>query len=180
MTSNERPQPYEILCELDAACQQHAFELPKIEEVVTSWSGVAFKLHGKKYVAPLGEVAEIMDVPSLTRIPGAKKWVRGVANVRGTLLPVMDLQGFLYKKPNRSRNQRLLVIENGDFLSSIVVDDVIGLQHFEEIDRLETVPKVDEVVEPFISDGFNREDQIWSVFSLFALAEDSAFLQVAL
>ncbi|HFB65741.1 MAG TPA: chemotaxis protein CheW [Aeromonadales bacterium] len=178
--SDTRPQPYEILCELDAACREHAFELPKIEEVVTSWSGVAFKLNGKKYVAPLSEVAEIMDVPGLTRIPGAKKWVRGVANVRGTLLPVMDLQGLLYKKPNRSRKQRLLVIQNGDFLSSIVVDDVIGLQHFEDIDRLEDVPEVDEAVKPYVNDGFNREDQVWTVFSLFALAEDSAFLQVAL
>ncbi len=178
--SDTRPQPYEILCELDAACREHAFELPKIEEVVTSWSGVAFKLNGKKYVAPLSEVAEIMDVPGLTRIPGAKKWVRGVANVRGTLLPVMDLQGLLYKKPNRSRKQRLLVIQNGDFLSSIVVDDVIGLQHFEDIDRLEVVPEVDEAVKPYVNDGFNREDQVWTVFSLFALAEDSAFLQVAL
>ena len=178
--SDTRPQPYEILCELDAACREHAFELPKIEEVVTSWSGVAFKLNGKKYVAPLSEVAEIMDVPTLTRIPGAKKWVRGVANVRGTLLPVMDLQGLLYKKPNRSRKQRLLVIQNGDFLSSIVVDDVIGLQHFEDIDRLEDIPEVDEAVKPYVNDGFNREDQVWTVFSLFALAEDSAFLQVAL
>lgn len=178
--SDKRPQPYEILCELDAACRESAFELPKIEEVVTSWSGVAFKLNGQKYVAPLSEVAEIMDVPLLTLIPGAKKWVRGVANVRGTLLPVMDLQGFLYKKPNRSRKQRLLVIQNGDFLSSIVVDDVIGLQHFEDIDRLEEVPEVDEAVKAFVNDGFNREDQVWTVFSLFALAEDSAFLQVAL
>ncbi len=178
--TNKRPLPYKILCDLDAACREHAFELPKIEEVVTSWSGVAFTLNGVKYVAPLREVAEILDVPSLTGIPGAKHWVRGVANVRGTLLPVMDLQGFLYKKPNRSRKQRLLVIQNGDFLSSVIVDDVMGLQHFEDIDRLEEAPEVDEAVKPFINDGFNREDQVWTVFSLFALAEDSAFLQVAL
>lgn len=177
--SKKRPQPFKLLTKLDESCREKAFELPKIEDVVTSWSGVAFTLNGKTFVAPLTEVAEILDVPSLTSIPGSKKWVRGVANVRGTLLPVMDLQGFLYQKPNRSRKQRLLVIQNGDFLSSVVVDEVLGLQHFEDNDRLEEIPQVDEVVQPFVNDGFNRENQVWNVFSLFALAEDSSFMQVA-
>jgi len=177
--SKKRPQPFKLLAKLDDSCREKAFELPKIEDVATSWSGVAFRLHGETYVAPLTEVAEILDIPRLTQIPGSKKWVKGVANVRGTLLPVMDLQGFLFKKPNRSRKQRLLVIQNGDFLSSIVVDEVLGLQHFEDNDRLGDVPQVDEVVQPFVNDGFNRENQVWNVFSLFALAEDNTFLQVA-
>ncbi len=178
--SKKRPEPFELLQTLNELCRANAFDLPKLEEKVSSWSGVVFKLHGEKYLAPLEEVAEILDVPMLTRVPGAKSWVRGIANVRGTLLPIMDLQGFLYNRPNKNRNQRLLVINRGDFLSSIVVDDVLGLQHFEDFERSQELPEIDTEVEPYIEDSFSRGDQVWPVFKLSALAEDIDFLQVAM
>jgi twitching motility protein PilI len=178
--SKKRPEPFKLLQTLDELCREHSFDLPKLEEQVASWSGVVFKLHGETYIAPLSEVAEIMDIPKMSNVPGAKSWVRGIANVRGTLLPIMDLQGFLYNLPNRSRAQRLLVIHQGDFLSSIVVDEVIGLQHFEDFERSQDLPEIDEEVGPYIDDGFSRGDQVWPVFKLSILAEDLDFLQVAI
>jgi twitching motility protein PilI len=42
------------------------------------------------------EVREVLMVPpAITRVPGAKSWVRGLANVRGHLLPLVDLREFL-------------------------------------------------------------------------------------
>ena len=43
----------------------------------------------------MGEVSEILDPPDYTRVPGVKDWVVGIANVRGSLLPLMDLKGFV-------------------------------------------------------------------------------------
>ena len=37
----------------------------------------------------------MLAVPPLTRVPGAKTWVKGIANVRGQLLPVLDLRQYL-------------------------------------------------------------------------------------
>jgi len=178
--SKKRPPPFDLLHALDELCREHSFGLPKLKEQVASWSGVVFKLHGERYIAPLTEVAEILDIPKMSKVPGAKSWVRGIANVRGTLLPIMDLQGFLYNRLNRNRSQRLLVIQQGDFLSSIVVDDVIGLQHFEDFERSQDLPEIDAEVEPYIDDGFSRGDQVWPIFKLSVLAEDLDFLQVAI
>ena len=60
------------------------------------WVGVGFRLGTERFLVPRGEVREVLMVPpAITRVPGAKSWVRGLANVRGHLLPVVDLKEFL-------------------------------------------------------------------------------------
>lgn len=61
----------------------------------TQWIGIAFEVGGQEFVAPMGEVSEILAVPELTPIPLTKPWLLGVANVRGRLLPLADLAKFL-------------------------------------------------------------------------------------
>jgi twitching motility protein PilI len=53
-------------------------------------------------------------VPSqLTRVPGAKAWVKGLANVRGQLLPVLDLRQFLGSGVTPlTRNTRVIVVNH--------------------------------------------------------------------
>jgi len=179
MEKSEKNAAYQLLLKLDEQCRQHAFELPAQEEKGSFWSGIGFVLNSKRYLAPLSEVAEILHLPVFTFVPGARNWVRGVANVRGTLLPIMDLQGFIFDKPNRARRQRLMVISKGELTSGVIVDDVIGLQHFEEFERLQDSPEADAEVAPFVQGSFRRNEQVWTIFSLHALAEDVNFLQVA-
>ena len=51
---------------------------------------------GETYLVAREETREVLTYPSqLTRVPGAKTWVKGLANVRGALLPVIDLRQFL-------------------------------------------------------------------------------------
>jgi purine-binding chemotaxis protein CheW len=50
--------------------------------------GLAEELYG----VPLRQVREIIRLPPITRLPGAPRFVRGVANLRGTVLPLMDLR----------------------------------------------------------------------------------------
>lgn len=47
-------------------------------------------------IAPLEEVKEILNYPDgVTRVPGTQAWLLGMANIRGNLLPLIDLQQFL-------------------------------------------------------------------------------------
>jgi purine-binding chemotaxis protein CheW len=52
---------------------------------------LAFLVGEDEYAVPILKVREIVAVGSLTRVPGAPPWVRGVANLRGQVLPVVDL-----------------------------------------------------------------------------------------
>ncbi|PIP81355.1 MAG: chemotaxis protein CheW [Gammaproteobacteria bacterium CG22_combo_CG10-13_8_21_14_all_40_8] len=180
MSNVQEISGYELLQQLDQKCRDLAFPLPNLEEKAELWSGMGFLLNGKSYLVPLTEVAEILHMPVSTRVPGAKSWVKGVANVRGTLLPIMDLTDYLFKKANKNRKQRLLVIQKNELISSVTVDDILGLQHFEDFERLEEISELEEAVRPFVKGAFSRNNQIWTIFSLHTLAEDPSFLQVAI
>lgn len=53
------------------------------------------RLGAARYAVDLAEVAEVTTVPPLTRVPGAPRWLAGVANWRGRMLPVVDLRSLL-------------------------------------------------------------------------------------
>ena len=86
--------PFQILLDIDQRCRALAAGLPSQQAAVQTWSGIGFRMGERLFVAPMGEVGEVLHEPRHTLLPGVKSWVKGVANVRGRLLPVMDLCGF--------------------------------------------------------------------------------------
>ena len=172
---------FELLLGLDQRCRQRAASLPSQDARLQSWSGIAFRLGAAWYVAPMAEVAEVLPPPRATRVPGVKPWVLGVANVRGRLLPLMDLGGCLGLELGKPRKQRrVLVVERPDVFAGLLVDEVSGLQHFSLHSLDLSLPAAAEPrIAPYIQGYFQRE-QAWQVFSPFALVQAAAFRDVAL
>lgn len=171
---------YAKLVGVARSCREHALGLPSQKDLVTYWSGVGFKLSGQHYVVPLTEVSEILQVPRYTKVPGVESWMLGVANVRGRLLPVMDLVAFCKKEHaiNESR-RRLLVIDKDDLYSGLMVDEVMGMQYFPVTDYRKQAEEIDDGVAEYVAGEYRANDAGWTVFSFEALAEDPRFLQVA-
>lgn len=79
---------------------------------VNRWSGIAFEIMGQYFVAPLGEVSEVIYPPKCTPVPNTHAWVRGVANIRGRLLSVSDLTHYLVGQRSQSSGaQKVLCIQ---------------------------------------------------------------------
>ena len=176
----EELDPFSALLGIAARSQEFAVGLPAQEETVLEWSGVAFQLAGHQFVAPLGEVAEILRVPRATKVPGVMPWVNGVANVRGRLLPIVDLAGYLnLQSKGLGRNRRVLVIENGDLYSGIVVDQVFGMQYFPVDTFTQEISPLPEKVLPYVRGEYFKNNSAWTVFSVHALSADPLFMQVA-
>ncbi len=172
--------PFKILQELAKKSRTNASGLPAQQAAVKTWSGVAFRVAGGRFLSPLGEVVEVLDVPRFTQIPGVKPWVRGIANVRGRLLPVMDFASYLGSTSNKLlRARKVLVVEYKSVLAGLIVDEVMGMQHFPADDFQKSTAKIISEMEPYVLGEFPRDDRLWTVISLFKLAEDQEFVQVA-
>lgn len=170
----------QVLRDLETRIRQHALALPSDIEIKEDWVGIGFRLGEHRLVSKLGEVVEILTYPGFSRVPGAKGWVRGVANIRGNLLPIMDLRSFLHGAATvPSRRSRVLVINHQNVYSGLVVDEVLGLKHFLPEDRLPVAPSEDAALAPYLDFGFQVGDEAWSVFSMERLAETPHFLQAA-
>ena len=91
-----RDRPFELLKELDRRARAASQGQPEAAASGAEWVGIAFRLGGEAFLLAREETREVMGYPpSVTRVPGARPWIRGLANVRGQLLPVIDLRAFL-------------------------------------------------------------------------------------
>lgn len=172
--------PVAILAEIEQRARANAPGLPQQEDIREQWSGIGFRLGEQWMLAPLDEVTELLTLPSLTRVPGAKAWVLGIANVRGNLLPIMDLNGYLFgRRTVVGKRSRVLVINHRGVFAGLLVDDVTGLRHFEADSRLTERPDSDLETQPYLERGFELDGRAWPVFSMRKLAESPLFMQVA-
>ncbi|GAB3372199.1 CheW domain-containing protein [Azotobacter armeniacus] len=171
--------PFQLLLEIDRRCRSLAAVLPAQQETAQTWSGIGFRMGERLFVASMGEVSEVLHEPRYTPLPGVKNWVRGVANVRGRLLPIMDLCEFFGREAAALRKQRrVLVVDCQAVFAGLIVDEVYGLQHFPVETFAERLPPLEASIQPFILGVFQCE-QPWLVFSPHALARDAGFLDVA-
>lgn len=143
------------------------------------WNGLAYRLGDETFVCAREDVKELLVYPdALTRIPGAKGWLTGLANIRGQLLPVVDLKAFLGGATTRpGRDTRVIVVNHRDLPAGMVVDEVIGFRRFRSDQRLEQAPETKVRCERYLQGAFSQETEMWPVFSLLRLVESQQFLQ---
>lgn len=171
--------PFALLVEIAKKSRNNANELPQKSEVVTYWRGVGFMLAGQKFVAPMGEVGEILQTPKVTKVPGVRNWMLGVSNIRGRLVPILDLAGLL-DVPSKAnwKTRRVLVVGEGDQQNGLLVDAVLGMQQFPS-HLLNSQIKVEDSYVPYVRGGFERDGASWPIFSFTDLVQADEFLQVA-
>ena len=171
---------FELLFEIDQRCRALAAGLAPVQAQAGSWSGIGFRMGEHCFVAPMGEIAEILHEPRFTLLPGVKPWVKGVANLRGQLLPIIDLCSFFGLEPSPLRKQRrVMVLEYKDVFVGLQVDEVLGMQHFDQTEldiQVQALPNL--MLVPFIQGRFAGQPEWW-VFSPFVLAQAPQFWAVA-
>lgn len=179
MAYNTPAELIELLQTIEHRSREHAAGIPQQDSNQAFWEGVLCQIAGTKVVAPLNEVSEILNfMPSITRVPGTKEWLLGVANIRGTLLPVVDLQCYLGGgASHKTRRSRVLVINHDGLSASLLVETVQGMRHFAE-DADTVMPELVGPMKDYIDAGCVVDGEIWPVFRMSKLAESAGF-QVA-
>jgi twitching motility protein PilI len=172
--------PILLLHELAQRSRDWAQGLPQQIEVKATWEGIGFSLNKKGWVVPLDQVKEILTKVSISQIPGAKEWVRGVANVRGNLLPILDLNGFLSGRLTRmSRHSRILVMQHKGIVAGLLVEEVLGMRHFLEEEFSADISDLKVEFNQMLLGQYRHRGESWGVFNINHLTELPEFMQVA-
>jgi twitching motility protein PilI len=174
-----RDRPFDLLRELERRSRAAAGGRDGSEG--REWVGVAFRLGPESFLVAREETREVMSLPSsLTRVPGARAWIRGLANVRGQLLPVIDLRQYLGSgTTSPGRNARVLVVNHRDIPAGLLVDEVLGFRRFADGEFEPTPPPTLVRCERYLAGAFRRGGEAWPVLSLKLLVESPSFLQAA-
>lgn len=178
--SQHQLDPFALLLDIERQMRLNARGLPEQMVVKNIYSGIGFRLGRDQLLAPMGEVTEILTYPTLTRVPRVKPWVRGLANIRGNLLPVLDLQGYLGGKMTvLTKKSRILGIHSQGVIAGLLVDEVFGMKHFFEENIIQKYVGFDESIKPYLTAAYDDGNQRWGVFSFNKLVAAAEFLQVA-
>jgi len=181
MSSDRSRELILLLKDMEQRSRQHAGGLPDQDEAHWLWEGVQFLISGASLVASLKDVREILNFPSvLTPIPGTQTWMLGIANIRGTLLPVIDLQKFMGGKAIvTDKYSRVLVFDHKGIRAGLLVGEVRGMHNFSEDQRAKP-PHLTGPLNSYISEAFRADDRDWPVFDIGMLMESPDFQKASL
>src|SRR5664279_2033994 len=101
---------------------------------------VSFALGSEEYGVDIGQVQEINRMVTITRVPQAPPFMEGVINLRGRLIPIVDLRTrFGMERTERTKNTRIVVTEIGSKRLGMVVDSVSEVLRI-PIEQVEDAP----------------------------------------
>lgn len=100
---------------------------------------------GEQYGVPINQVQEIVRIGNITMVPNSPSYMEGVINLRGRVLPVLNLRKRLKLFPkDMSKASRIIVTEIGDKVIGLLVDSVAHVVKVQS-DFIESAPE--EVLE---------------------------------
>jgi len=170
-------KPFELLQAIERRC----LELARVGSAdggeSSEWVGIGFKLGEEAMLVMRDDIREVMMLPdSMSRVPGAKPWVRGLANLRGHLLPIVDLRQYLGGGVTKeSRTARVLVLNSREFPVGVLVDEVYGFRRFLNSEFSVDIPQMAISCEGYLAGAFARSNDFWPVFSMSTLLATQDF-----
>jgi purine-binding chemotaxis protein CheW len=86
---------------------------------------VGFKLNNEEYALEIENVQEIIKKVKTTRVPRSRTYINGVINLRGIVVPIIDLKyRFSMADQNYDDNQRIIILKVNGIFAGIMVDSV--------------------------------------------------------
>ncbi len=106
---------------------------------------LTFILGGESYGIEISYVTEIIGIQPVTEVPELPEYIRGIINLRGKIIPVMDVR-LRFMKPFREYNDRtcIIVVDINEISIGLIVDSV---------SEVISIPETEIVAPPQISKG---------------------------
>ena len=172
--------PFDILLQLDQRIRARIPVAAVSAQLSEIRGRLAVRLSSWNLLFSMDDVAEIVPLPRITRVPGVKRWLLGIADLRGKVISVSDLRDFLTERPTTQLpSSQAVVVRAGDWDYGLLVDEVIGMRHFGPQQRLATLDSIEAGLRPYVAEAFVNDGQSWLAFDAAKLLADPRFLQAS-
>ncbi len=150
------------------------------QEQISNWDGVVFRLADHRLTCAIDQVDEVLAFPPYTDVPGSKEWILGIANVRGSLVPVVDLGWYLFgiRTPVSMRTRMLLASVQGR-ATGLMVDEVFGQRHFHTDEARDCESVRGTPLEDLVRKEFSLGGETWGILQLETLMRKPDFIDGA-
>lgn len=140
-------------------------------------------LAGERYALPVGRVREVLEPRHVTKIPCSAPYLKGIIDIRGSGVPVMDLRmRFGMSEAEASKETAIVVVENTDAESVKMVGLLTDAVHeVVELDssELEAAPRIGSGLSVDYIEGIGRQEGSFVfILNLARILEDEDLNQI--
>ncbi|MCI5059068.1 MAG: chemotaxis protein CheW [Flavobacteriales bacterium] len=124
---------------------------------------IVFQLGSGEYAIPIDDIKEIVLTPGIAKVPRTPSFIKGVANIRGSIVAIMDLEErFGLEKTEITSQSYTLVIASTDFKVGILVSKVPNTlnTYSSEIDSTDNIMHYSNVDQKCINGIAKVEDRL--------------------
>lgn len=112
------------------------------DKVLQEQKVVVFSLNEKEYAIDVQHIVAIENMLHITRVPHVPKFIKGVINLRGVIIPIIDLRiRFGVEEANYNQNTRIIIVSLADKEVGLIVDEANDVMNI-QIDEIESQPDV--------------------------------------
>jgi purine-binding chemotaxis protein CheW len=123
---------------------------------------LTFKLHDEVFALDIGKVREVLDISTITKVPRTPEFMRGVINLRGSVVPVVDLRlKFGMSRTDRTVNTCIIIVEvTMDSETTILGALADSVQEVLDLgpDHIEPAPKIGTRLNTAFIKGMGKRD----------------------
>jgi len=131
---------------------------------------VTFKLGGEYYGIDIMYVKEILKAKKFTLVPNALEFVLGVFNLRGEIMPIIDLaKMFHIESQNQSELKSIIIIKVDNLLIGLVVDEISHVVPLRRADIQPPSPLLGTINERYIEGVVELNDKLYVVLDTEAI-----------
>ncbi|MGL4362275.1 MAG: chemotaxis protein CheW [Cellulosilyticaceae bacterium] len=137
---------------------------------------VIFKLDVQLYGIDIQDVQIIERIKSIMRVPKTPKWIKGVMNLRGEIIPVVDLRiQFNLASKESDEDTRIIIVKTDDNMVGIIVDSVEEVIELEEneIEQVQNVQGKMNMNHILGVAKIQKDNEIITVLNLTNIIEDA-------
>lgn len=129
---------------------------------------VVFKIGNEEFAVETSKVQGINGLMKITKVPKAKKYIKGLINLRGSILSVLDINLLLDMDISDKNNNNIIVLELDGEQVGITVDHVEEVMNLEE----DVIKRVNEDKnKPFIKGLINLDNRILTMVDIDKLLQ---------
>ncbi len=143
------------------------------KEVSSEVRHYGFKIGELNLLIAENTPCEVLEEDIIYSVPHTPKWLIGVSNVRGDVVPIIDLERILTGKIRimEPHQYKTFIIDKAENSLGLLLNKLPTPIHFKKEDQLVDFTTSPEQVRPFVLFGYKRDEEVWVCLDLPAFFE---------
>ena len=149
---------------------QELFAFPVSSNSVNQY--ILFELDGQNYYLDLKYIKEFISLKriNITKLPYTQDFIKGIINLKGDFLVVLDLKKFLNNdREGAKEGTKLIIVESKNFNLALMVDDIKLIRNLKDIEYTDTNISNSS---PYITSEFMEGNELYSILNFEKIIND--------